>query len=348
MDTRILHITLENQIDLIREAAMTLKIGGLVAFPTETVYGIGANALDASIVRKIYEAKGRPSDNPLIVHIGDAIEVEKYVADIPEIAIPLMKAFWPGPLTLIFKKNHVIPYEITGGLDTVAIRVPAHPLARDIIKQSGLPIAAPSANISGKPSPTNAAHVILDLSGRVDMIVDGGDANIGLESTVLDVTSEPATILRPGGITKAMIEEVIGPVAQNPSNLGLPEDDTPKAPGMKYKHYAPKGRLVIYYGSKAKAIEAMNISVQKSLNNHEKVGIIATNEDREAYNCPTILTIGSEHDAHEIASNLFKVLRQMDDLGIEKILTQAFHEKEIGVATMNRLLKAANNEQRFV
>ncbi|PKM65707.1 MAG: threonylcarbamoyl-AMP synthase [Firmicutes bacterium HGW-Firmicutes-2] len=348
MDTRILHLTSENQIDLIREAAMTLKIGGLVAFPTETVYGIGANALDTSIVRKIYEAKGRPSDNPLIVHIGDATEVVKYVAEIPEIAIPLMEAFWPGPLTIIFKKNPVIPYAITGGLDTVAIRVPAHPLAREIIRQSGLPIAAPSANISGKPSPTIATHVIEDLSGRIDMIVDGGDANIGLESTVLDVTSEPAMILRPGGVTKAMIEAVVGPVIGNPNDLGLSEEATPKAPGMKYKHYAPKGRLVIYYGSKEKAIEAMNISVQKSVMNHEKVGIIATKEDREAYNCSTVLTIGSEHDAHEIASNLFKILRQMDDLGIEKILTQAFHEKEIGVATMNRLLKAANNEQRFV
>ena len=343
-----MHITPENQIDLIREAAMTLKIGGLVAFPTETVYGIGANALDVAVVRKIYEAKGRPSDNPLIVHIGHTDEVKKYVAEIPKIAIPLMEAFWPGPLTLIFKKNHVIPYEITGGLDTVAIRVPAHPLAREIIRQSGLPIAAPSANISGKPSPTIAAHVIEDLNGRVDMIVDGGDANIGLESTVLDVTSEPAMILRPGGITKAMIEAVVGLVVLDPKDLGVSNEDIPKAPGMKYKHYAPKGKLVIYYGSKEKAIEAMNASVQKSLSNHEKVGIIATNEDLEAYHCDTILTIGSEHDAHEIASNLFKVLRQMDDLGVEKILTQAFHEKEIGVATMNRLLKAANNEQRFV
>lgn len=348
METKIIHITSDHDIDLIKEAAMTLKIGGLVAFPTETVYGIGANALDEAIVKKIYEAKCRPSDNPLIVHVGDAEDVEKYVKTISIEAKALMDAFWPGPLTLIFDKNELIPEGITGGLSTVAIRVPAHPIARAIIKASGLPIAAPSANTSGKPSPTIAAHVIEDLDGRVDMIVDGGDATIGLESTVLDLTSNTPMILRPGGITKKMIESVIGPIGIDPHMLGTTEMGVPKSPGMKYRHYAPKGKLTVFNGENHHIISEINKLVSIDLASGHRVGVIATKEDALAYECPTVMIIGSEHNPDEIASNLFKVIRSMDELGVEHIYTKAFHEKEIGVATMNRLLKAAGNEQRWV
>ncbi len=348
METRILHINNDNDLEAMTTAAEALRLGKLVAFPTETVYGIGANALDVSVVKRIYEAKGRPSDNPLIVHIGDAKDVGKYVESIPDVAYKLMDAFWPGPLTMIFNKNEHIPDEITGGLSTVALRVPLHPVARKIIQLSKLPIAAPSANISGKPSPTIAAHVIEDLSGRVDMIVDGGDANIGLESTVIDLTSEKAMILRPGGITQMMINEVIGEVILDKNMLGVKGDETPRSPGMKYRHYAPQGKLTIYNGDSQKVIDTINRCVAFDEENGLKVGVIATDEHKEAYVCVNVVTIGSEHKPDEIAANLFKVLRTMDDLGVQRIYTKAFHEKEIGVATMNRLLKAAGNSQRFI
>lgn len=347
MDTVILHIN-ELVKDKLIYAAEVLKEGGLVAFPTETVYGIGANALEVDVVKRIYEAKGRPSDNPLIVHIGDINDVFNYVKEVPEAATPLMEAFWPGPLTLIFEKNEKIPEAITGGLNTVALRVPSHPIAREIIRLSGLPIAAPSANISGKPSPTDAAHVIEDLSGRVDMIVDGGDANIGLESTVLDMTCKPPMILRPGGVTKAMIEEVIGEVVFDRHMLGVEGKETPRAPGMKYRHYAPKGKLTIYNGDSQLVIDTINTETRKLEATGSKVGVIATDEDKETYVCVNVVTIGSESNPDEIAANLFRVLRKMDALGIDHIFTKAFHEEEIGVATMNRLLKAAGNEQRFL
>lgn len=348
METVVLHIKSENDEKKLIEAAKVLQQGGLVAFPTETVYGIGANALDAEVVKKIYQAKGRPSDNPLIVHIGDAKEVYRYVEEVSEAGEALMKAFWPGPLTLIFKKNQSIPDEITGGLATVALRVPSHWIARSIIQLSGLPIAAPSANISGKPSPTIAAHVIEDLSGRVDMIVDGGNATIGLESTVLDLTGEVPMILRPGGVTKEMIEAVIGDIISDKNMLSVSKDEVPRSPGMKYRHYAPKGRMTIYSGDSQKVIDAINAAVRSSMDRGLKVGVIASDEDRAFYKCEHVVTIGSENKADEIAANLFKVLREMDSLGVERIYTKAVHESKIGVATMNRLLKAAGNEQRFV
>lgn len=348
MKTQIVHVTSYEEKEKLKEAANVLIKGGLVAFPTETVYGIGANALSARVVRKIYEAKGRPSDNPLIVHIGDASDVEKYVSYIPEVAVPLMEAFWPGALTLIFNKNQIIPDEITGGLKTVALRVPSHPIAREIIRLSGLPIAAPSANISGKPSPTTSAHVILDLKGRVDLIVDGGDAIIGLESTVLDLTVNPPMILRPGGVTKAMIESVIGKTTLDKHMLSVTADEVPRSPGMKYKHYAPKGKLTIYNGETSKVIKAINEGIKRCQDKGVKVGIIATDEDLSSYKCAEVVTIGSEKRPDEIAANLFKVLRIMDERGVERIYTKAFCENDIGVATMNRLLKAAGNEQRFV
>ncbi len=343
MKTKIKHITDATMAQIFEEAAMTLRDGGLVAFPTETVYGIGANALDPVVVSKIYEAKGRPSDNPLIVHVGDCNDVSKYVKSIPEAAYKLMDAFWPGALTMIFEKNDSIPDLITGGLNTVAIRVPSHPVARGIIKAAGLPIAAPSANISGKPSPTIAKHVIEDLSGRVDMIVDGGDANIGLESTVLDMTQEIPMILRPGGITQDMLEAVIGQVSFDATIKNLDSKEAPRAPGMKYRHYAPKGHLKVYKGKGKQVIRRINDEIAEAQSQGLKTGVIAAREDVDNYNCDIILVIGSKHDPDEIAANLFRLLREMDDHQVEVIYTRAYSEEAIGTATMNRLLKAAGN-----
>ena len=345
MKTKIRHLSGGDNSSVYEEAADILKAGGLVAFPTETVYGIGANALMPKAVTGIYEAKGRPSDNPLIVHVAQAEDVAKYVAEIPTLAKTLMDAFWPGPLTMIFKKNDIVPEGITGGLNTVAIRVPSHPVARGIIKASGLPIAAPSANLSGKPSPTLASHVIEDLRGRVDMIVDGGDANIGLESTVLDMTQTLPMILRPGGVTKEMLEEVIGQVTYDPHLLNAGEKEIPKSPGMKYRHYAPKGQLKVYRGKGSLVIEHMNEAIASAEAEGLKTGVIATTEDAPKYQCETVRIIGSKHDPHEVASNLFRLLREMDDLAVDVIFTRTFSEEAIGTATMNRLLKAAGNRQ---
>lgn len=345
METKIVALTGNDNTNIYETAAEVLKQGGLVAFPTETVYGIGANALKPDVVRKIYAAKGRPSDNPLIVHIGHASEVAHYVASIPDIAYPLMEAFWPGPLTLIFEKNELIPDLITGGLSTVAIRVPSHPVARGIIEASGLPIAAPSANLSGKPSPTIASHVIEDLNGRVDMIVDGGDAQIGLESTVLDLTQPLPMILRPGGVTKTMLEAVIGEVAYDPHLLDSHAEEAPKAPGMKYRHYAPKGQLTVFKGRGQEVIEHINQKAEAAKQKGLSVGIIATKEDADQYKCGLVQVIGSANKPDEIAANLFKVLRTMDQLKVDVILTRDFSEEAIGTATMNRLLKAAGNRQ---
>lgn len=328
------HNSKENEV--LDKAAEFLKKGGLVAFPTETVYGIGANALDASVVEKIYRAKGRPLDNPLIVHVANKEQVNKYVTEIPDIAYPLMNLFWPGPLTLIFNKNEHIPDVITGGLKTVGIRVPNHQLALDLLELADIPIAAPSANLSGKPSPTSVKHVIEDLYGRVDMIIDGGDVPIGIESTVLDITVKMPIILRPGKITKEMIEKVIGQVqVANGENASVP-----RAPGMKYKHYAPKGELTIISGNQEYAINQINKMVIEDETKGMHVGIIATKEDKDLYNKGTIIVIGSEKKPDEIAANLFRTLRMMDEKGVEQIYIRPFKEEDIGVATMNRLLKA--------
>lgn len=336
-------VNLENHVNhkAIKEAADLLKNGGLVAFPTETVYGIGANALDGDAVKKIYVAKGRPSDNPLITHIGDPKDLSQYVTEVSKTAQALIDAFWPGPLTLIFKKQPIILDATSGGLNTVAIRMPNNPIFLSIIKEAGIPIAAPSANISGKPSPTNGSHVIEDLKGKVDMIIDGGSVEIGLESTVLDVSGNKPVILRPGSVTKEMIEAVVGEVTLDPH---LKEaSHAPKSPGMKYKHYAPKGHLTVFKGEESLVIKAINDQVSKMVLAGHTVGVIAVREHLEQFDCRHVLDIGSQSDEQEIASNLFKCLREMDTLEVDYIYTRAFSEAEIGVATMNRLMKAAGN-----
>lgn len=346
MDTEIIEIDILNiDQNKIKKAAEIIINGGLVAFPTETVYGIGANALDYHAVQEIYKAKGRPSDNPLIVHIASNEDVYKYAVNVSRKAILLMEAFWPGPLTMIFDKSDRISAFITGGLDTVALRLPSNEIARRIIEESKLPIAAPSANRSGRPSPTRAKHVIEDLAGRVEMIIDGGKATIGLESTVIDMTSKIPTILRPGSITLEMIQAVIGETMMDPAFAMVEAKVTPKSPGMKYKHYAPKGHLTIVEGEEKQAIDWINERVGQLESEGHLVAVIATDEDANQYRCKTVTIIGSRVNHAEIAGNLFKVLRLMDENHLEYIFSRGFSEEDIGKATMNRLLKAAGNQR---
>lgn len=345
METIILKIDKHENYDKGMElAAGILKAGGLVAFPTETVYGLGADALNPAASHKIYKAKGRPSDNPLIVHIADLKDLEVLTYDIPEGAYKLAETFWPGPLTIILKKRAIVPYETTGGLDTVAVRMPAHKLARELIIRSGVYVAAPSANLSGKPSPTSAKHVIKDLNGRIDMILDGGKSTYGLESTVIDLSVKNPIVLRPGCVKKSMLESVIGPVGIDAAILihdMADKDMVPKAPGMKYRHYAPEGCLIIYEGDASKVIEAVNAKAGEYLKAGKSVGIIATDETAKCYNCGIIKSIGSRKDEDSIAAGLYATLREFDELNTEYILSESFSDNHYGQAIMNRLLKAA-------
>lgn len=331
----------ENFTQIIKEGVKYLKNGGLVAFPTETVYGLGANALCENASKKIYYAKGRPSDNPLIVHVSKDYDLYKLVKDIPEKAKLLINAFWPGPLTIIFNKNNCISNTITGGLSTIAIRIPSHPIAYQLIEQSGLPIVAPSANLSGRPSPTQAQHVIDDLNGKIDMIIDGGNVKIGLESTVIDITSAEPIILRPGFITKEMIEQIIGDVNVDKTLLNVNTSQIPKSPGMKYKHYAPKGELFIVKGQLDKVTYTINQLVMQKEQEGYKVGIIATKQSIDSYKRGIIKNIGNRNNQEEIAKHLFAILRELDQIGVDYIYVEAFNNKDFGQAIMNRLIKAA-------
>ncbi|MCC2874734.1 threonylcarbamoyl-AMP synthase [Lachnoclostridium pacaense] len=326
------------------EAAAVLKSGGLVAFPTETVYGLGGNALDEDAARKIYAAKGRPSDNPLIAHISCAAELAPLVREIPEAGRKLMEAFWPGPLTMIFPKSSKVPYGTTGGLDTVAVRMPDDPVASRLIELAGVPVAAPSANTSGRPSPTTADHVWQDMNGRIDMIIDGGPVGIGVESTIVDVSSPVPSVLRPGAITMEMLREVLGEVAVDPAILGpMKEDVKPKAPGMKYRHYAPKAELTLVEttGPVESMVEKVKELAHEKLVQGCQVGIICTDESRSCYAEGTVRSIGARESQESVAHNLYAVLREFDDLKVEYIFSESFSEDHLGQAIMNRLSKAA-------
>lgn len=329
--------------DDLKAAVNILNNGGLVAFPTETVYGLGADALNPEASIKIYEAKGRPSDNPLIVHIADPECMEYIARDIPKEAYELAEVFWPGPLTMILRKKDIVPSSTTGGLGTVAIRLPAAKIARDIIARSGGFIAAPSANVSGKPSPTRAEHVIADLNGKVDMIIDGGKATLGLESTIVDLSANKPMILRPGSITKTMLENVIGDIEYDRAVLSktVEKDIIPKAPGMKYRHYAPEGCLTIYEGNILSVADAINKKALELIEAGKSVGIIATEETQSIYQYGAIKTIGSREDKESIAAGLYAVLRDFDQLHTEYIFSESFAKGDLGQAIMNRLLKAA-------
>lgn len=328
--------------EVIRTAAKILQEGGLVAFPTETVYGLGGNGLDGAACEKIYIAKGRPSDNPLILHISEFEELNAIVREISPAAQKLMDAFWPGPLTMVFPKADIVPLKATGGLDTVAVRFPSHPVARAIIKAAGLPIAAPSANSSGKPSPTRASHVEFDLNGKIDMIVDGGAAEWGLESTIVDVSGDVPMILRPGAVTKEMMEAVVGRVEIDPAILTKPAADLkPKAPGMKYTHYSPKAEVVLVKGERQAVADEINRLAALDMSNGKKTGVMATEETKDLYHADIILSLGSRDRPEQIGANLFKLLRKFDFLGAEKVYSEVFSEEGEGMAIMNRLNKAA-------
>lgn len=333
-------------MDVINEAGAVIKRGGLVAFPTETVYGLGANGMDEEAAAKIYAAKGRPSDNPLILHISDISMLDGIVSEVPLAAKKLMDKFWPGPLTLVFKKKPEVPYGTTGGLDTVAVRYPSHKVALEIISSAGTPIAAPSANTSGRPSPTKASHVIEDMEGKIDMIVDGGDVGIGIESTIIDVTGEIPMILRPGYITKAMAEELVGEVAVDKVVTAktieeIGGDYAPKAPGMKYRHYAPKAELTMFDGNIENVVAEINRLSEKADAEGKVVGIIATEETKNRYSIGKVVSIGTRKDESSIARGLYGILRDFDTMDVDVIYSETFYDDELGQAIMNRLIKAA-------
>lgn len=341
---KITDLLTEEDRKKIQEAGRILKEGGLVAFPTETVYGLGADALNPEASKKIYAAKGRPSDNPLIVHISNMEALERITTDIPEKAKQMAERFWPGPLTMIFSKSPQVPLETTGGLETVAVRMPNHPIALALIDAGGGYIAAPSANTSGKPSPTLAEHVALDMDGRIPLILDGGAVGIGIESTIVDFSSEVPMILRPGYITPEMIREVIGEVRMDP---GLALDDPsvhPKAPGMKYKHYAPKADLILINGAQEKVVKKINELVCEAEKSGKRTGVIGTDETCGLYQAGVVKSIGSRKDEDTIARHLYGILREFDELNVDMIYSESFSTPRIGQAIMNRMLKAAGHQ----
>lgn len=323
----------------IAEAAQYIRDNQIVAFPTETVYGLGANAHSDEAVAQIFKAKGRPADNPLIVHIAEYQQLEKLVAGISKQAKLLIDAFWPGPLTLIFPKSPgVLSDLVTAGLDTVAIRMPSHPVALALIRASGLPIAAPSANRSGKPSPTTALHVQQDLNGKIAGIVDGGATGVGLESTVLDCTGEVPVILRPGGITKEELESVVSDKIEIASNL-LEKTDAPRAPGMKYKHYSPSAPLYLVDGE----VDWIQSLINEKRKQGLKVGVLASSETKQKYQADLILNVGSRKQLDQVAHQLYYTLREFDQSHVDFIYSEVFPQLGVGVAIMNRLEKAAGH-----
>ncbi len=334
----------------IQEAARWLRQGEVVAFPTETVYGLGANAFDEQAVQRIFEVKGRPNDNPLIVHVSRLEDVEKIVDEIPEQAQCLMDRFWPGPLSLVLPQAKAVCPGVTAGLSTVAVRMPDHPLALALIQAAQTPLAAPSANRSGKPSPTSAEHVLQDLGESIVGVLDGGPTGVGLESTVVDLSGAEPMILRPGSITQEALEDVLGPVRTDPALEDM--DFKPKSPGVKYQHYAPQGELWLV--SDEHGLSAMRqFIIQKvtaEQHNGYKTGIITTAEGRPIYasafggtggHAPLVLSLGRRADPARMARRLYAVLRQFDQAGIERIYAETFPATGVGAALMNRLLKAA-------
>ena len=329
---------------IMAEAGRLIAEGELVAFPTETVYGLGADALNPEASAKIYAAKGRPSDNPLIVHIADFSDMARVALELPPQAKLLSDAFWPGPLTMIVNKSDAVPKATTGGMDTVAVRMPNHPVALELIRRSGCLIAAPSANTSGRPSPTEAAHVVEDMNGRIAMILDGGPVRIGIESTIIDLTEPVPMVLRPGYITPKMLSEVLGQeVILDPGIIAADDTRKPKAPGMKYRHYAPKAQMVVVDGKEQAVVTKINELVKEKRDRGEKVAVIATEETRSCYEADIVLCIGRRMDEDAIAQHLYRILRECDDLDVAAIYSECFQTPRIGQAIMNRLLKAAGH-----
>lgn len=343
MKTKIVNIEVLDEAALKNLAAVAelIKNGETVVFPTETVYGLGADALNPQAIKKIFTAKGRPDDNPLIVHIAELEEAKSLVADIPPKAEILMKVFWPGPLTIIMKKAATIPTEVTGGLNTVGVRLPDHPIARAFIRMAGGPIAAPSANRSGRPSPTQGKHVLEDLEGRVAGIILSSDTELGLESTVIDMTVEPPVVLRPGDVTLAELREVLGrvEVSANVTQNVVPEKVA--SPGMKYTHYSPQGELVVVKGTPEEICEKITKVVSNYKGKPMTIGVLTSDETMACYREGLIISLGSRTDPKEMAKNLFSRLRTFDELGVEKIYAEDIPLNNDTLALINRLYKAA-------
>ena len=342
MDTKLFH-TDDNEI---AEAGEILRNGGLVAFPTETVYGLGASAFDSDAAKKIYAAKGRPSDNPLIVHICDKGQIKDIAEEIPESAKKVIDNFMPGPVTIILKKKSVVPNDVTAGLNTVAIRFPLYETAQKLIKAAGVPIAAPSANLSGKPSPTKAKHVVKDMTGRIDAIIDGGECNVGVESTIVDFTGEKPVILRPGGVTYDDLKG-IGLDVEIDKNIlhSIAADEVPKCPGMKYKHYAPKAQMVLVLGDdQAKVVEHINQLAKEQREQGKKIGIIASDETKDLYQADEVVSVGERAHLETVTAHLYDVLREFDHKDVDMIYSEGFEGEPLSEAIMNRMVKAAGHE----
>lgn len=319
-------------------AGELLRNGELVGMPTETVYGLAANALDGNAVEKIFKAKGRPMDNPLIVHISDISQVDSLVSTFPEKAKQLAQAFWPGALTIIMPCSDNVPFQVTAGLKTVAVRFPSHKTALEIIASAGVPLAAPSANLSGSPSPTTAQHVYDDLNGRIPLIIDGGESKVGLESTVITVATEPPTLLRPGGITVEQLEEVIGEISIDKGVTQMLDANAIVAsPGMKYKHYSPKARIIILKGNQTEYINYINTNKDSS------TGALCYDSDIDKLTVPYV-SLGSESDYTAQAHNLFTALRQLDEMGLKIVYARCPDTDGVGLAVYNRLIRSAGFE----
>lgn len=344
MKTQTLKVDPENpDLEVMERAAEIIRHGGLVAFPTETVYGLGADAFNGDAVRRLFEAKKRPLDNPPIVHVADASEVAALAAEVPKAAETLMSRFWPGPLTLVFKRSAQVPKESTAGLDTIAVRMPKHKVAQALIRQAKRPIAAPSANLSGKPSPTTAQHVLEDLDGRIDAIIDGGASDIGVESTVVDLSSTPPMLLRPGGtpyeaLKEAMSDLVLHPFVQSTVELSMKEA---RSPGMKHKHYAPRAEVILVEGSVEAVTEKIRALTKDYRAKDAKVAVLCTDETISGYAADVVESMGSRRNLASVAQNLFRLLREVDAKGVDVIFVEGVPEEGLGLAVMNRLRKAS-------
>lgn len=338
MKTKIFNTDKENLI----EAADIIKNGGLVAIPTETVYGLAADGLNKKAIRKIFEAKNRPMDNPLILHISRIDEIHRLIKEIDKKHLEILSKLWPGPLTVILKKSEIIPDEVSAGLDTVAIRMPKLDITRAFIYLCGTPLAAPSANLSTKPSPTNAHDVFEDMNERIDAIIDGGASDIGIESTVLDLSQEIPKILRPGFYTKEYLEQYFETVKID--NAILKEGEVPKSPGQKYKHYAPNAKVIVLMGDD----DSFRKEVKNILSLQKNVGIMTFDNDKNQYDNENIIYMGSKNNLSTMAKILFKSFRKMDENGVELIVVRGVEEKGLGLSIMNRLKKAASNNIRKI
>ena len=330
-------------IKKVQVAADIIRKGGLVAFPTETVYGLGADALNSKAVLALFEAKKRPTDNPPIIHVENINDVYKLAEQVPPKADNLMKEFWPGPLTLVFKRSKTVPDVTVAGLDTIAVRMPQHPVALALIKESRCPIAAPSANLAGKPSPTSADHVLSDLNGRIDAILDGGPTRIGVESTVLDLSVDPALVLRPGGTPLEALRKVLANVQLHPfvvAEKELPIEKT-RSPGMKHRHYAPKAQVILVEGAVTPVMATIKLLISAYWLQDKLVGVLATDETAWAYEADVVKSLGSRRNVDAMAANLFRLLREFDEENVDVIVAESVPTEGLGLAVMNRLRKAS-------